>query len=455
MNRIVTKATSLIVLGCCLIILNVLNLKAQDKKVGLTIGDQVPDLQFAQVMNANYKSARLSDFKGKYVIIDFWATWCAPCVGAFPKLGKLAEKFKDKLVILAVTRETDKVIGSFFKPRPGVLPSNIPVVYSDTSVNKLFPHRMIPHEVIINPDGKVITTTSTDDLTEENLEKLFKQHEVNFKVKKDNVSFNPYKPLLLGGLNENANSDVIITYSSIFTPFNPSIRAGAGQPFVKDGYAMIQATNADIETLYQTAFASKPKPYTLVNDPNWPLRYPSRLVWEAKDSTRYYYPGRPRSNRRVQEDSQFCYEVVMLAKDVDKLNSWMVADLNRYFGELYGIEGLVEKRKVKCLSLVRIPGISVIPSKGGKKATTIDGARKIFDFSNSTTDEFLFMWMSFHLFRYMTPILNETEYKTPLDFRLDADPKDIWAVSKALEAYGFKLVETEKELDMIVIRDKK
>jgi len=55
------------------------------------------------------KTVKLSDFKGKIVVIDFWATWCGPCVASFPALQKITDKYKDNpnIVILAIDTKED------------------------------------------------------------------------------------------------------------------------------------------------------------------------------------------------------------------------------------------------------------------------------------------------------------------------------------------------------------
>jgi thiol-disulfide isomerase/thioredoxin len=64
------------------------------------------------------KTVRLSDYKGKVVLLEFWATWCPPCRASVPGLEKLHKAYKDKgLVLLAVSMDdggTDEV-RSFIK----------------------------------------------------------------------------------------------------------------------------------------------------------------------------------------------------------------------------------------------------------------------------------------------------------------------------------------------------
>jgi thiol-disulfide isomerase/thioredoxin len=73
-------------------------------------GRTAPELHFAWTSEGSWKS--LSDLRGKIVLLDFWATWCAPCVASFPKVAKLVEHYRDSdVVVVGVTSIQGSIAG--------------------------------------------------------------------------------------------------------------------------------------------------------------------------------------------------------------------------------------------------------------------------------------------------------------------------------------------------------
>ena len=85
-----------------------------------TVGDRAPEIHFDRLLpDQPLANARFDALAGKVVVLDLWATWCAPCVKAIPHHNELVEQFKDQPVIfLSVSNEEPSVVEAFLKERP-------------------------------------------------------------------------------------------------------------------------------------------------------------------------------------------------------------------------------------------------------------------------------------------------------------------------------------------------
>lgn len=124
------------------------------------VGQPAPDflLPYASPSEAG-KSQRLSDLQGTAVVLDFWASWCAPCRAQTPVLERVAERFgKAQLRVLGVGTSDDKTSITRFLEHSGPA---YPSVFDDQDVaSSLYHVQGLPTLVVIGRDGTVRAVSS-------------------------------------------------------------------------------------------------------------------------------------------------------------------------------------------------------------------------------------------------------------------------------------------------------
>jgi len=138
----------------------------------VSVGHTAPDFTLTDI---DGKTVKLSDYKGKYVMLDFWASWCQPCRQENPNVVKQYAKFKDKgLNILGITLDEDR------KPwQQAIAHDNLTWRHAgefkrfDGPVVKQYKVEAIPSNFIIDPQGVIVAKNITGTDLEDFLNKTF------------------------------------------------------------------------------------------------------------------------------------------------------------------------------------------------------------------------------------------------------------------------------------------
>ena len=157
--------------------------KAQVREV--LIGHSIPDVEINQLVNYKTPTARISDFKGKLLILDFWGTYCSPCVAMFPKSDSLEKLFNGKIQFLSVTKEPKKTVANFMENMYRVRHLKPISAVNDTVLSKLFYYATVPYYVWIDGSGKVIATTGPEEITEQNIKAILDGKTATFANRND------------------------------------------------------------------------------------------------------------------------------------------------------------------------------------------------------------------------------------------------------------------------------
>ena len=139
---------------------------------GLKQGQVPPELSFFSPQESKMINYKGNDFKDNVFLIDFWASWCAPCIESIPHLNKLVEKYKDKNVkFISITYEPEYIAEKSLINHP--MKSNVGLD-EDFKMFRNYNAWAIPNIVLINSKGKIAGRIHPNKLSEDVINVLLK-----------------------------------------------------------------------------------------------------------------------------------------------------------------------------------------------------------------------------------------------------------------------------------------
>jgi peroxiredoxin len=124
-------------------------------KLGFTLFPEPQELPEIRVPALDGKTLDLADFRGSYVLLNFWATWCPPCRAEMPSMQKLYDHFKDSgFAVLAISvGEKTETVSEFLKKTPYAFPIGLD---PQGELGSVFASRGIPTTYLVNSEGKAV-----------------------------------------------------------------------------------------------------------------------------------------------------------------------------------------------------------------------------------------------------------------------------------------------------------
>lgn len=120
--------------------------------IAVGVGDNMVDGELYDPQNAVH---HLSEFKGKYILLDFWSVGCAPCINSIPELEDIAEMYKDNLVVISVNTDPEKPWKGFINERKLKGNQWNELRKANTGLAASYQVKGYPHYVLIAPNGKI------------------------------------------------------------------------------------------------------------------------------------------------------------------------------------------------------------------------------------------------------------------------------------------------------------
>lgn len=442
------------------------NVEGQVNYSALKVGEKVPNIVLGEIVNygnalpKDKKSVKISDFKGKLLILDFWSVGCGSCIAAFPKLEKLQEYFSEEILILPVGFDIIRENGEIWKggvpslikrwkntPKEMKLPCTRvaePVMRQNSQLRQLFPFQTTPTILWIDRNGVFRGSTGGDALTKENIQKVVNDDKLFFKQKILLSSVEPSN-FLIKQFDKKNNP----VFGSVFSKRIDALRSVQFQLDADEkGYFHFYAVNNPVDFIYRIAYRnlfekekwngnvivdadSKPFYKTLVEI--------GRLDYWKKDS--------------VYADNMFCYEAIYPRANYSVTEAWTQAikDVDNYLDVQSGIE----IREVVCLNLVKM-NQDEIPIAFSRKLSTveIEGLSNEQFWMHNEIDYFVSNLQSKAITSFDLPvIINQTGYNGQIGVLFnEEDFKNLKSIKATLRKNGLDLVAGKSKMNVLVLK---
>lgn len=415
-------------------------------------GKPCPDFLLKNVAYYQKNEVTGKDFKGKWLVLDFWNKYCSSCVESFPKMNAMQKKFGDRVQIMLVgIQDAESKIRPMYDRFQKKYDLQMACAF-DSSLSNYWGIYSTPQIIVIDDKGIVRAVTykidSADMATFLKGERpvlpvsYYAQQKNGPDIRDEKIPFEDHQPYMIR--DNGAKSDTHFLFRSIITKWNQvnqtyyhpvRIDLHAIDPTFPEG--MFQAMAVSLRQLYMYAYFGRM--LWEANDTLYYGNYADNPIVEVKDSSLF---------QTTATENWFCYSLIMPSGigTKENLQQAMQRDLETYFG--FNVS--IESRKFPCWRLVATDKAAAkLATKGGKEAVEEIIPRVSYQFSNVPMVQLI------NYFGIATNevIIDETGIIQHVDFT--SSFMDLDEMKDFLPKYGLKLIPAEKEMKVIVIRDRK
>jgi uncharacterized protein (TIGR03435 family) len=307
----------LMIVACVLLAAHAARAQSEPGKVKPS--EPAPPLDLEELLQAPAGAkAEWESLKGKVVVLEFWATWCGPCLAAIPHLNDLADEFKDKPVqFIAVTYEGRDVIEPFLKRvnmRAWV------GLDTNRSTWNAYGIRAIPHTVIVDARGRVNAVTYPRSLDSQALSNVLAGKPAGLKPAKGGFETVP-----VGETSRDVDSPPVL-YQVVIRPASGERRPG------HTGNSRLSSSGASLEHLIKRAYVHPDVATAAYGSPDWPNE---RIILPADSPDEHYDVEITIPGARYPE---------------------LTAELRRALERTFGVRAQIEPRSAPVYILTKIEG---------------------------------------------------------------------------------------------------
>jgi uncharacterized protein (TIGR03435 family) len=376
----------------------------------LKAGDRFPDIILHPIINAPFNEIYLNNYKSpKFFIINFWGTWCSPCIPEMDALAKLQEKFQQRIQIIGYSNDPVEKIKKYNLKKPSKI-----WLASDTLflLYKMFNLASVGHCAILDANKNIIAVVKTDSVNTTLITRLLKGDKIKSNAEIAEVSRTDKDPFGVDSLQD--YNFTIRGYMKGQQTMGRSPRQGPYALRRKSYY------NINLTTLYKDAYDINSEKEVIYN-------FDKKQYDDYNDKSQLY-----------------CFDLLVKSADKDSLKAIMRKKLN-------------ESLPIKSRTEFRTMPVYVLKQKARATFNLPESKSDILDYNFSGNgfdgtgvkiDDFAHIYLNNEL---EMPVVNETGLIKRYDIKTTNDIRDKENILKAVDKLGLTLVKGERSVKVLVL----
>lgn len=378
--------------------------------VTLKVGDRFPSIPVSNIMNAPVKSVDLADNRDtKLYVLNFWGTWCSPCIPEMDELAKLQKANASKVQILAISDDSPQKLKTYLKNKPTT-------VWLATDTNylfyNLFNFSSVSHSAIIDGERNIVALVKTHSVTQSLIDTLLSGGKV-------------YSDAQLNEKPVNTSADLFGVDSTITNSFTVRGYMIGQQSFGREHrgtspYAgrRVSYVNTGLTTIYKSA-------YNIVS-----LK---QVVYETDEK---------KINDYQNKQSLYCVDILVRPEEKDSLYTIF----QRYLNAIMPIKARIEYKTIPVYVLTK--GDFSLPKSSKQTAYGFSGNG--YEGRGVTVAEFANDYLSNEL---ELPVVDETNLTDRYDIKTVLEMRTRDNIIKSINDLGLKIEKQERKMKILVLYD--
>jgi uncharacterized protein (TIGR03435 family) len=374
-------------------------------------GDIFPNYILRPVVNSPGGELDIHRIKGKYIILNFWGTWCAPCIPEMDSLAKLQNQFGSKIQVAAISNDDPARLKKYLVQRPTKV-----LLASDTS---LFLYRNIGfnyvgQSIILNPAKQIIALVKTDSINTHFIQRLILGKTIKSSAELHVAETGAARTVDPFGVDSTTGSSVSLRS---YMPDQGTMSLSYGGAHPMRGRRLTYF-NTCLMVLFKEA-------YDIIS--------PEQIKYEIDEKSVCNFDDK---------STLVCFDLVVRADQKDSVRILMRAVLN----DLLPFKARIEHKTIPVLLLKRNDAELLI-----RKSDEVDS---IYAFSGKG-----FNGKALHIStfaKYLTnelrlPVLDETGLADRYDIKTENAFRTKEEVEKAIGKIGFRVERAERSMPVLII----